>query len=114
MNGASVPVENGQEAVEAFQDDPRDIIFMDSIMPEMDGLEATRRIRAFEAENGLPRAALLMVSANAAAEFQKEAIQAGADECVSKPVTPARILTAVQAVLHRQSEPDRASAQLSN
>ena len=107
-------VENGMEAVETFSDDPHDIIFMDSIMPEMDGLEATRRIRAFEAENGLPRAALLMVSANAAAEFQKDAMEAGADECVSKPVTPARILTAVQSVLSRQSEPDRASARSSN
>ena len=74
--------ENGEEAVRAVQDSPETYaaIFMDVQMPVMDGLEATRRIRA--AAYDLP---IIATSANTRAEERDRCIAAGADDCLPKP-----------------------------
>ncbi len=71
---------------------------MDMQMPVMDGLEATRRIRQFEAATGV-RTPILMLSANALAEHREAGRQAGADGHVAKPVTVAGLLGALSALL---------------
>ena len=88
-----VTVENGALAVEAVLRSRFDAVLMDMQMPVMDGLTATRAIRA--AERGGPRTPVIMLSANAMAEHRYEALAAGADLHVAKPVTAASLLAGI-------------------
>ena len=88
-----VTVENGALAVEAVARSRFDVILMDMQMPVMDGLTATRAIRL--AERGRPRTPIIMLSANAMAEHRYEALAAGADLHVAKPVTAASLLAGI-------------------
>ena len=68
-------------------------MLLDLQMPVMDGLTATRAIRS--AERGGPRTPVIMLSANAMAEHRYEALAAGADLHVAKPVTAASLLAGI-------------------
>ena len=61
-------------------------------MPNMDGLEATRAIRAIEARTGRVRTPIVMVSANAMTAHAEQALAAGCDVHVPKPITPASLM----------------------
>lgn len=78
--------ENGREALEAYIANPPDIIFSDISMPEMDGLEATRRIRAYEADQGLPRVPIVAMTAHALDGDAARFLEAGMDHCLTKPL----------------------------
>ncbi len=77
-------VENGREAVEATEREHFDLILMDLHMPEMDGIEATRLIRARESETGL-RTPIVAMTANVMPEAKRAFLEAGIDDFVSKP-----------------------------
>ncbi len=80
---------SGLEAIEkiAVRSKPYDVILMDVQMPEMDGLEATRRIRSLEKEKGFQHF-IIGVTANAMAGDRERCIAAGMDEYIAKPVHP--------------------------
>jgi two-component system sensor histidine kinase/response regulator len=80
-------VQNGREAVDRFTDGAFDIVFMDVQMPEMDGIEATRRIRDIEAKNGSRRTPIIAATAHAFQEDREKCILAGMDDFLSKPYT---------------------------
>ncbi|KQS55850.1 histidine kinase [Brevundimonas sp. Leaf363] len=88
-------VEDGAQAVTAFQSGGFDLVLMDMQMPVMDGLTATRTIRAFEAQHALARTPLLMLTANAMAEHVEAGRQAGADGHLTKPITLAALFAAI-------------------
>ncbi|AYG94241.1 response regulator [Brevundimonas naejangsanensis] len=91
-----VIVEDGAEAVAAFEAGRFDVVLMDMQMPGMDGLTATRALRAAEAVRpGTPRTPILMLSANAMAEHRDAARDAGADLHLAKPITARDLLTAL-------------------
>lgn len=92
-------VDDGAQAVAAFSADTFDVVLMDMQMPLMDGLTATRAIRALEAERGVAPTPIIMLSANAMAEHQSAALAAGADIHVSKPITAASLLAGIETVL---------------
>ncbi|MBU2135121.1 MAG: response regulator, partial [Alphaproteobacteria bacterium] len=94
-----VTVEDGRQAVAAFAGGGFDIVLMDMQMPHMDGLAATRAIRAWEAEHDLAPTPIVMLSANAMAEHQQEAMLAGANLHVAKPITAASLLAGIGAAL---------------
>ena len=79
-------VENGRDAVSAAAAERFDVILMDVRMPEMDGLEAIRQIRAYEQAEGLGRTPIVVVSANTSAEDVRDGVEAGADGHLAKPV----------------------------
>jgi CheY-like chemotaxis protein len=98
--------ENGLEAVELFSGAPEryDMIFMDIQMPEMDGYEAARRIRAFEA--GLParpggprRVPIIAMTANVFREDIENCLAAGMDDHLGKPLDFAEVLNKLRGYL---------------
>ena len=78
---------NGQEALDALSHTTYDLILMDVQMPEMDGYEATRRIRAGQKEGLFPPVAIIGVTANALTGDRQKCLDAGMDDYVSKPFT---------------------------
>ena len=94
-----VTVDDGAQALAAFQAGLFDLVLMDMQMPVMDGLAATRAIRAQEqADPARTRTPVVMLSANAMARHRDEAMAAGADLHVAKPVTAAALLAGIAAV----------------
>ena len=75
---------NGNQAVESASTERPDIILMDLSLPQLDGLAATRRIRAQE-ENAR-KVPIVAVSAHDSADFHAEALAAGCNEYVTKPI----------------------------
>jgi PAS domain S-box-containing protein len=75
---------------------PFDIVLMDWNLPDMDGLEATRRIRADEAATGLTRVPIVAVTANAMAGDRERCLGAGMDDFLAKPVTMDELGATVQ------------------
>jgi PAS domain S-box-containing protein len=78
-------VANGLEVLTALESGRYDLILMDCQMPEMDGLEATRRIREIESERKSGHIPIVALTANAMKEDQESCIIAGMDDVVSKP-----------------------------
>jgi len=89
---AHASAEDGRAGVEAMRSGGYDAVLMDIQMPVMDGLEATRRIRAWELETGRKRAPILIVSANCLAEHVAAGQAAGADAHLNKPIKAAELL----------------------
>jgi PAS domain S-box-containing protein len=77
-------VTNGVEALKAMQEHGYDVVLMDIQMPEMDGLEATRRIRADFPANQQPL--IVAMTAHALRGDRERCLEAGMDEYISKPV----------------------------
>ena len=84
-------VANGNQAIEAVTQTDYDVILMDVQMPELDGVQATRRIRAMEP----PKCAvpIIALTAHALSGAREEYLEAGMDDYVSKPIDPALLLT---------------------
>ena len=88
--------ENGQMAVDLAKMLQPDLVLMDAVMPVMDGLEATRRLRAMPKTRGVP---VIIVSAGATAEDQRNSLQAGATAFLPKPLDLQRLLAEIGLVL---------------
>ncbi|MCC7195975.1 MAG: response regulator [Gemmatimonadaceae bacterium] len=94
--GCRVDVANdGEEAVRMAADADFGVIFMDVQMPRMDGLAATRRIRANEGSRRDSRAYIVAMTANAMQGDRERCIDAGMDDYVTKPVSPEAIREAL-------------------
>lgn len=89
-----VSVENGRQAVEKAAQEHFDLILMDVQMPDMDGLEATRQIRALERAVGGHKP-ILALTANAMRGDEEVCLKAGMDGYIPKPFEAERLLSAV-------------------
>ena len=92
MGYAADVAENGLEVIAALERQPYDLVLMDVQMPELDGLEATRRIRARWPDDG-PR--IVAMTANAMAEDREACLVAGMNDYLAKPIRVAELEAAL-------------------
>lgn len=114
-----VVVNNGQEAVDQFDENSFDLILLDMQMPVMGGLEAARAIRAREARRSWAMTSdvwmpipIVAMTAHAGAEDRNRCIEAGMDDFVTKPVRPAELFAAIARVSERKIEVDSGAGDL--
>ena len=83
--------ENGVKAVEKYSETQPDLVLMDITMPEMDGIQALKKIKESD-----PNASVVMCSAMGQQAMVIESIQSGARDFIVKPFQPDRVLEAVK------------------
>ena len=95
-NGYNVAgeAENGLKAVEKYSETKPDLVLMDITMPEMDGIQALKKIKSTD-----PAASVIMCSAMGQQAMVIESIQAGAKDFIVKPFQADRVLEAVKKVV---------------
>ena len=86
--------ENGLKAVERYPEAKPDLVLMDITMPEIDGIEAVRRIKALD-----PNANVIMCSAMGQQSMVIDAIQSGAKDFIVKPFQADRVIESIRKVL---------------
>jgi CheY-like chemotaxis protein len=100
-------VENGRLALDILKKNPYDLILMDIQMPEMDGLEATRRIRQTDSgvlNNNIP---IIAVTANAMNTDQQQCLEHGMNDYLTKPINPAKLLEVIAQWLPAKRNPQK-------
>ena len=91
---------NGLEAVESVQRQTYDVVLMDVQMPELDGMDATRRICALLAANSRPR--IVAMTANAMQGDREMCIAAGMDDYITKPIRVDQLIKALNTATARK------------
>lgn len=86
--------ENGQKAIEKYKELKPELVIMDITMPEVDGIQAVKEIKAFDSA-----AKVIMCSAMGQQAMVIESIQAGAKDFIVKPFQADRVIEAVKKVL---------------
>jgi len=96
---------NGAAAVSAVRQTRYDCILMDVQMPEMDGFEATRAIRAWEREHHVGRAPIIAMTAHAIAGYREQCLTQGMDDYLTKPLKKDLLLATVARYLTDYENP---------
>jgi len=89
-------VNDGEQALDAFERDTPDLVILDRNMPGMGGLEALQALRLMT--RGRERVPVIMLSADVTTETKREALEAGADAFLAKPIETVRLLDEIQAL----------------
>lgn len=79
-----IEADSGEQAIELFQQHPVDLVFMDIMMPGINGFEATARIKELQQDRFVP---VIMVTAVEEVSGQESAVAAGADDYITKPIS---------------------------
>ena len=95
---------DGEEALEAFEREPPDLVLLDLMLPRIDGVEVFRRIRT---RGSTP---VIMLTARGAESDRVAGLELGADDYVAKPFSPREIVARVRAVLRRSAGDDGATS----
>ncbi|MFL9879994.1 ATP-binding protein [Herbaspirillum rhizosphaerae] len=96
--------ENGAEALAAMKQEHYDLVLMDCMMPLMDGYEATRLLREWEASQGLPHLPVIALTASVIEGDRERCLAAGMDDYLPKPFTAAAFLAIVERWLQRAQQ----------
>lgn len=96
--------ENGEEAVRLFKRSPFDLVLMDIEMPLMDGYEATRVLREWEKQQGLPATPIIALTAHAFVRFRKKCMEAGCSDYLTKPVRRDKLIHTISTHLKRHRD----------
>ncbi len=96
-----VAANNGHQALIMAQSEKPDLILLDIMMPDMDGYEVTRRLRANVSTNSIP---IIMFTAKSQVDDKVTGFEVGADDYLTKPTQPRELFAHVKAVLARGSK----------
>jgi len=96
---------SGQEAIDAVKGRRYDLVFMDHMMPEMDGVEATKRIRELDAGKNLP---IIALTANAVSGMREMFLENGFDDFLSKPIDTAKLNSILERWLPKEKQVEAA------
>ena len=96
---------SGLEAIRALEEKVYDLIFMDVQMPEMDGLEATRRIRSKLTKVPDPEVPIIAMTAHAMKSDREECLAAGMNDHIAKPFTPQILAEIMERWIIREKKP---------
>jgi signal transduction histidine kinase len=102
MGAQAEAVDNGAAAIEAVDRTNFDLVFMDINMPEMDGMEATRRIRALPSQAAATP--VIALTADVMSHQRQSYRMAGMDGVVAKPFSPAQLLSEIAKIAERSDE----------
>lgn len=103
-SGCQVTVaHNGIEALRVIEAGRFDVVFMDVQMPELDGLEATRRLRQRERDRGIPHLPVIALTAHNMPGDRERCLAAGADGYLSKPIDRRTVVRAIIDAIHARS-----------
>ena len=89
---------SGRDALTAIAARPPDLLVLDLMLPQVDGLEVCRRIRASQITSGLP---IIMLTARAEEAERIVGLEIGADDYLGKPFSPSELVARVRALLRR-------------
>jgi two-component system sensor histidine kinase/response regulator len=103
---------NGEDAIESVKTGQFDVVLMDIQMPVMDGYEAARRIRNWEAENQVPGVVIYAATANERKDDIRETIDAGMDDYIEKPIRVNELRSKLEDVRVIQAGRAEASVQI--
>ena len=96
--------EGGREGLQAMQEDPPDLVLLDLMMPDMDGWEVYRQIRANDQLRGIP---VIAVTAKAQGIDRVLGLHiAGMDDFITKPFGPKELVASVERVLGASTRPE--------
>ena len=98
--------DNGRIAVEMYRERRPSLVIMDVSMPEMDGLEAARRIRAFEMKDGTVTTPIIAATAHVMEEDRRRCLDAGMNTVITKPVQQKTLHDAIATWTARRAERD--------
>jgi|GEM_PF-1687213 len=98
-------VENGAGALEALESGHYDLILMDVQMPDMDGFEATRKIRSSISKKVNPRVPIVAMTARAGEQDRKQALESGMDDYLAKPFNPSDLASILDKWLPEDQKP---------
>jgi len=102
----AIIVGDGRKAVTAATEDLYDLILMDVQMPEMDGFEATAKIRELEDQKGT-HTPIIAMTAHAMKGDRERCLDAGMDDYVPKPISSEALLNAIKTLVPEQHEPNK-------
>ena len=101
---------DGREAYNLYRARDIDIVLMDVSIPDMDGVEATKAIRAFEVANNRKQTPIVCLTAHALAEDRDRFLACGMNDYLAKPVKKADLEACLEKYLQSESETTRATA----
>src|SRR5215212_7500490 len=112
LEGYEVDVaSDGRGALAVVRDSPPDLIVLDLMLPDIDGMEICRRVRAMEAAYEQPPVPVLMLTALDAVPDRVSGLDAGADDYVPKPFAITELMARVRSLLRRSRAPEMRSKQ---
>jgi two-component system alkaline phosphatase synthesis response regulator PhoP len=95
-----ITAEDGEEAVQKCREEHPDLVVLDVMMPKMDGFEACRAIKRDPELTGTP---VILLSAKARDIDQKQGYEVGADDYITKPFSPGRLVDRVHGLLKQRA-----------
>jgi DNA-binding response OmpR family regulator len=100
-----IAAQNGAEAIRKVQEEAPDLVLLDVMLPDISGIEVCAQLRKMETAIDLP---IIMLSAKSQVSDKVMGLEAGADEYVTKPITPGELMARIKALLSRYRQLHRA------
>ena len=103
-----IPAYNGNQALKKVEEDCPDLVILDIMMPDIDGFEVTRKLKADHKTKDIP---IILITASDAADFKVIGHEAGADEFLNKPIKVLELKSRVQSLIHTKAYLDKLTLQ---